>query len=117
MRIGIQYYDALDDNDGSKMPFADDCERHENGMTTAGPTAGQGPNPDPKMAPVAKLCAPQLDSNSFAYIKYINDRRIVAADPVTGLAIGFSQFRHPFDNLPYMVKHENGMYPSGTRTI
>lgn len=110
MRIGIQYYDALDDNDGSKMPFAADCQRRENGMTTAGAGAMGPPNADPKAAPVAHDCAGQMDSNSFEYIKYINDRRIVAADPVTGLAIGFSQFRHPFDNLPYMVKHVNGMY-------
>ncbi len=110
MRIGIQYYDALDDNMGAKMPFAADCERRENGMTTAGANAGPGPNADPKIPPVARECGPQLDSNSFEYIKYINNRRIVAADPVTGLAIGFSQLRHPFDNLPYMVKHSNGMF-------
>ncbi len=110
MRIGIQYYDALDDNDGSKMPFAADCERHENGIITAGPHAGPPTNSNDKLPPVAHDCAGQIDSNSFAYIKFINDRRIVAADPVTGLAIGFSQFRHPFDNLPYMVQHVNGMY-------
>ena len=32
IRIGKSYYDALDDNDGTLMPFAADCERHENGM-------------------------------------------------------------------------------------
>src|SRR5262245_30133284 len=37
VEIGLSYYDALDDNDGSLMPFADDCQRHENGMITAGP--------------------------------------------------------------------------------
>ena len=30
--IGRTYYDALDDNDGSKMPFAADCQRRENGI-------------------------------------------------------------------------------------
>ena len=34
---GASYYDALDDNDGSLMPFAEDCARHENGMVTAAP--------------------------------------------------------------------------------
>jgi hypothetical protein len=34
IRIGITYYPALDDNDGTLMPFAEDCERHENGMVT-----------------------------------------------------------------------------------
>jgi len=106
--IGLSYYDALDDNDGSLMPFADDCQRHENGMITAGPEAGPGPNPDPNRAPVARLCAPQLTSKSFTYIDRIENRRLIAADPVTGLSMGLSHFRHPFDNLPYQVTHTDG---------
>jgi len=106
--IGLSYYDALDDNDGSLMPFADDCQRHENGMITAGPEAGPGPNADPGQAPVARSCGPQLDSQSFTYIDRIENRRLIAADPVTGLAMGFSHFRHPFDNLPYDVIHTDG---------
>ena len=106
--IGMSYYNALDDNDGSLMPFADDCQRHENGMVTAGPEAGAGPNADPNRAPVARLCGPQLDSQSFVYIDRIDNRRLVAADPVTGLAMGFSHFRHPFTNLPYDVIHTDG---------
>ena len=106
--IGLSYYDALDDNDGSLMPFADDCQRHENGMVTAGPEAGPGPNADPDRAPIAKLCGPQLDSNSFEYIETIDNRRLVAADPVTGLALGFSHFHHSFENLPYLVTHTDG---------
>ncbi len=43
LKIGATYYDALDDNDGTKMPFAADCERHENGMVTAGGNAGPRP--------------------------------------------------------------------------
>ncbi len=35
IKIGASYYDALDDNNGELMPFAPDCERHENGMITA----------------------------------------------------------------------------------
>lgn len=106
--LGATYYDALDDNDGSKMPFADDCQRHENGMITAGPQAGPGPNPDPNRAPVARDCAGQLDSQSFTYIDRIEHRRMVAADPVTGLVMGLSHFRHPMDNLPYQVIHVDG---------
>lgn len=105
--IGLTYYDALDDNDGSLMPFADDCQRHENGMVTAGPEAGGGPNSNPDH-PVANLCAPQLDSQSFVYIEDIDNRRLIAADPVTGLALGFSHFRHSFENLPYDVIRMDG---------
>lgn len=106
--IGMAYYDALDDNDGSLMPFADDCQRHENGMITAGPESGGGPFSDPDQAPVARDCAGQLDSQTFTYIDRIENRRLVAADPVTGLVMGLSHFRHPMDNLPYEVIHTDG---------
>jgi hypothetical protein len=106
--IGLSYYDALDDNDGSLMPFADDCQRHENGMITAGPDRAPDPNAQSEQAPVAWLCAAQLDSQSFVYIDRIENRRLIAADPVTGLAMGFSHFRHPFDNLPYDVTLTDG---------
>jgi len=108
VETGLSYYDALDDNDGTLMPFADDCQRHENGMITAGPEAGPGPNPDPSRAPVARLCGPQLTSKTFVYIDRIENRRLIAADPVTGLSMGFSHFRHPFTNLPYQVTHTDG---------
>ena len=35
--IASSYYDALVASDGSRAPFADDCEREENGMIAAGP--------------------------------------------------------------------------------
>lgn len=108
VKIGLSYYDALDDNDGSKMPFAPDCERNENGLTTAGKGAGPAPNSNPDKAPVARDCKGQLDSKSFTYIDRIEHRRLVAADPVTGLAMGFSHFRHPMNNLPYKIVHVDG---------
>ncbi|HTY48236.1 MAG TPA: hypothetical protein VMB48_00935, partial [Steroidobacteraceae bacterium] len=39
IHIAKSYYDALDNNNGHLAPFADDCERHENGMRTA-PSGG-----------------------------------------------------------------------------
>jgi len=90
--IGLSYYDALDDNDGSLRPFADDCQRHENGMVTAGPDAGGGPNADPDRAPVARECGPQLDSQSFVYIDRIENRRLIGADGLVHEieAVGFT---------------------------
>ncbi len=43
IKIGLSYYDALDDNNGELMPFAPDCERHENGMITASGTPSTAP--------------------------------------------------------------------------
>ena len=108
LALGKTYYDALDDNDGSKAPFAADCQRRENGVTTAGEGAGGPPIKDPNPSPVAHDCKGQMDSGSFIYIDRIENRRMIAADPVTGLAMGLSHFRHPFTNLPYQVKHMDG---------
>jgi hypothetical protein len=110
IKIGASYYDALDDNNGELMPFAPDCERHENGMITARGNPSTGPAiPGAAAAPkVARDCRQQLNSNSFQYIAHIENRRVFAADPQTGLVMGLSHFRHPMDNLPYMVKALDG---------
>jgi len=100
--IGATYYDALAGNDSSQSPFAADCERHENGLVTAGPSRG-APPPGSIFPPVATACAAQIDSKVFTYIAGIDNRRVFAADPVTGLAMGLSMFRHPMDNTPYEV--------------
>jgi hypothetical protein len=106
--LGASYYDALDDNDGTLMPFAEDCERHENGMVTAGPGPRVGPGPNANTAPIARDCAGQLSSNVMAYITTIDNRRVFAADPVTGLVMGLSHFRHPMDFEPYEVTALDG---------
>lgn len=110
IRIGESYYDALDDNNGELAPFAPDCQRHENGMITAG-----GPRPAAPAIPgteatpqVSRDCREQLNSNSFQYIDRIENRRVFAADPQTGLVMGLSHFRHPMDNLPYLVTAMDG---------
>jgi hypothetical protein len=105
--LGATYYPALDDNDGTLMPFAEDCQRHENGMVTAGPQAGPGPN-GPQPHPIARDCAGQLSSKAMTYITTIDNRRVFAADPVTGLVMGLSHFRHPMDFEPYEVTAADG---------
>ena len=105
--IGASYYDAVDDNDGTLMPFAEDCERRENGMITAGEGSGQGPASQ-DIPPLAKDCAGQLSSGVMAYITTIEHRDVFAADPVTGLAMGFSVLAHPMDFEPYPVTSQDG---------
>jgi hypothetical protein len=108
--MGLSYYDALDDNNGELMPFAPDCERHENGMITAGGQPSTAPTiPGAAAQPaVARDCRQQLNSNTFQYIDKIENRRVFAADPQTGLVMGLSHFRHPMTNLPYKVKALDG---------
>jgi hypothetical protein len=90
LKIGATYYEALVKGDGSLSPFADDCERHENGMITTGSKLMGAPEGSPKLG-----CASQLNTKVMSYIKRIEPRRVWIADPQTGLVFGLSQFRHP----------------------
>jgi hypothetical protein len=108
--IAKSYYDALDNNNGHLAPFASDCERHENGMRTApfgGPSLGGampgGGAPRPAGLLGMQDCTTQIDSGAFQYITTIDNRRVEVADTVTGLAIGFSHFRHPMTQKKFKI--------------
>jgi len=98
--IGLSYYDALTGEDGTLAPFAKGCERHENGMVTAGgaPTPKDQTIPgvklDPAMAKFPRDCSGQLSTGTFAYITEVKPRRLVVADVQKGIAVGFSMFYH-----------------------
>jgi hypothetical protein len=44
----------------------------------------------------------------MAYIDKIDNRRVFAADPSTGLVMGLSHFRHSMEFQPYPVRALNG---------
>ena len=95
LRIGLSYYDALTSEDGSRAPFSKECERRENGMTTAGPkkAAASGGMPTGGFGGLAMDAKEQLDSGFFNYITEIKPRMVVA-DVQKGISVGFSMFRH-----------------------
>jgi len=109
LHIAKSYYDALDNNNGHLAPFAPDCERHENGMRTApsgGPTLGNtapGAAARPPGLQGMQDCTSQMDSGVFQYITTIDDRRVLVADTVTGVAIGFSHFHHPMTEKKFRI--------------
>src|SRR5262249_8522820 len=86
--------DALEGDRGAYSPFADDCERHENGIRTAyaGDVAHMKPTDPGYLSAIG--CSKQLDTNAMGYIELLTNRRVFAADPETGLVMGFSHFRH-----------------------
>ncbi len=112
IHIAKSYYDAVDLNNGNLAPFADDCERIENGYRTApsgGPMGGVGiPGAAPR--PVGLLgmvtCRSQINMQNFEYISEIVDRRVEIADTKTGLAIGFSNFRHKMDKKEHRLLND-----------
>ena len=111
--IAASYYDSLDESDGNLAPFADDCQRLENGNITAGP--GLAPEPFASVdvdgrppPPVARDCIGQMSSRRFAYIDTIDNRRIFAVDPVQGLAMGLSHFRQSMARGPQLMIAADG---------
>jgi hypothetical protein len=134
LKIGRTYYDALTGEDGTLSPFAKECERHENGMTTAGGPPPKLPGPDAKIdpemkklleamassGPVENTCEAQISTGAFAYITDILDRRVLIADEQKGLAVGFSMFYHDSTLKEYPYKKPSGeieMRPSWQGTF
>ena len=91
VEIANSYYESIIRSDGTITPFADSCQRRENGMIVVN-------NPDPgsgDMAVFGKMkCGEQLSTGVLSYISDINDRRIFAVDEELGLVMAFSVFRH-----------------------
>lgn len=94
LKIGADYYDALDENNGNLAAFADDCERYENGMQTANAPYREDYTGVPMGLLSTYSCAAQLDTQVMSYIDTIDNRRIWIADEETGLVFGLSHFRH-----------------------
>jgi len=91
--VASTYYTAVTTADANNAPFASDCVRRENGMqTTSNPLP---PNPTPRQVLGSLGCGTQLKTHVMDYIKRIEPRRVMIADPETGVVVGFSQFRHP----------------------
>lgn len=100
--LGGSYYDSIEQLDGQATLYAEDCERRENGLVTAG-GEGTGFDGQPRQG-----CAEQMDSRVFAYIDDIALRRVWIADPVKGLVFGLSQFRHSMEQTEFEVYDRNG---------
>ena len=120
LKAGAAYYVALTGEDGKLAPFADDCERRENGMTTAGTREPMSPmpitatDPDTKkmleaMSKMPRTCEGQISTGSFTYITDIKDRRVYIADEQKGLVVGFSMFWHKSDIKTVKIKNVPGI--------
>jgi hypothetical protein len=108
LHTAFKYYDALDSNDGSLAPFADDCVRHENGLQTSLNQAGEAATGFEEI--FGSLgCAAQLDTGGMAYVDLIDNRRVTIADPVTGTVFGLAQFRHSMMEKKIPVIGVNGI--------
>ena len=99
VRVANMYFSGMQLNDGKgKYPFADDCDRIENGgRRPTRPAATGRPRPDPKTATNYSgmwTCREQFESGLLHFVSRIRDRRYVAVDEERGLVVAFVFFDH-----------------------
>jgi hypothetical protein len=96
------YFEAIEHGDGELAPFAEDCERHENGSQTTHNAASVpwpvpigSPEDDRAMAIIGTLsCAQQLNSQVMSFITRLWPRRLGLVDEQKGLVYSFPMFQH-----------------------
>ena len=96
LEIANLYYEAIVQDNGDIAPFADECQRRENGSITANDqtqTAEEAMEDDFSVFRKMK-CGEQLSTGVMSYITDINRRRFIAADEEMGLVFAFSIFVH-----------------------
>ena len=96
LRVANSYYEAIVQDDGKVAPFADECQRREDGGTTANDqeqTPEEARKDDFSVFRKMK-CGEQLSTGVMSYITDIDRRRLVAVDEEIGLVFAFSIFRH-----------------------
>ena len=94
-----KYFTGMQQNDGKgDYPFADDCNRLENGMqSTNVPTPAGQTRPDPKTSlsySAQWSCLEQFKSGLLHFVTRIRDRRFVAVDEERGIVYAFGFFDH-----------------------
>ena len=99
IRTANMYFSGMQKNDGKGVyPFADDCDRIENGrQTTNRPTPAGEKRPDPTTATNYSAqwsCLEQFKSGLLHFVTRIRDRRFVAVDQERGLVLAFGFFDH-----------------------
>jgi hypothetical protein len=96
------YFEAIEHGKGELAPFAEECERHENGaQTTHNAASVPWPVPmgshedDRAMAIIGTLsCSAQLNSQVMSFITRLWPRRLGLVDEQKGLVYSFPMFQH-----------------------
>ena len=100
--VANSYFESIEHGNGELAPFAEDCERHENGGQTTHnqtpvpwPVPMGSPEDDRAMAVLGTLtCTAQVDSGILSFITRLWPRRLGLVDEQKGLVFAFPMFQH-----------------------
>ncbi len=96
VKTANMYFSGLQNNDGKGVyPFADDCNRVENGtQTTNNPDAYKTEPPSSGITILSMGCEAQFKTGYFRIVTHIRERRWMIVDRERGLAFAFAFFDH-----------------------
>jgi hypothetical protein len=113
-----KYFTGMQQNDGKgDYPFADDCNRIENGsQSTNRPTPAGETRPDPKTATNYSSqwsCLEQFRSGLLHFVTRIRDRRYVAVDRERGIVFALAFFDHSAGDTRHFVTPDGRAVTAG----
>jgi hypothetical protein len=110
------YFSGLQNNDGKGVyPFADDCNRIENGMQTTNNTEVDKTRPPSNGDAILGLgCEAQFKTGFFRIVTQIRERRFVIVDRERGLAFAFAFFDHA-GTVKTVTLTDGSTFPSNLR--
>jgi len=106
VRVANMYFSGMQKNDGKgQYPFAEDCDRLENGGQTTNAKSVPGRNGGPprttRLDPKTSsnydsmwTCREQFESGLLHFVNRIRDRRYLVVDQERGLVLSFAFFDH-----------------------
>jgi hypothetical protein len=89
VRIANSYFEGLVHATETLTPFAENCQRIENGVVTA-----RNPDPNPRLAMWKRGCHEQFATHFSQFITKIRERRYAVVDEERGLVYALGFFDH-----------------------
>jgi hypothetical protein len=112
LKAAMGYYEAIEFSDGTLAPFADECQRRENGMIAVNnPSIPDEAEPAPgSIAVFGRMkCGEQLTTGVMGYITKMNQRRVAAVDEELGLVMIYSMMHHDGEPNPLKIINTPGV--------
>jgi len=81
LKIAYSYYESIVNNNGKLAPFADECQRRENGDASVNVVQTPEEAKKDNFSVFRRMkCGEQMDTGIWSYITRIDQRRLIAAD-------------------------------------